>query len=111
MELISLGDNHSGAITKDGSLYMWGRNNRGQLRDGTTLNSIIPKKIELPISTSVADVYVSFQQETYELSYKNASSNEILTNLVPNQTYNFYIMKSNTEDNALGANNLLYIRQ
>lgn len=42
---VSVGDNHSAALTKDGDLYMWGRNNYGQLGDGTTTDSIEPKLI------------------------------------------------------------------
>lgn len=34
-ETISLGGRHSAAIKKDGSLWMWGKNDRGQLGDGT----------------------------------------------------------------------------
>lgn len=36
---------HSGAITKDGSLYMWGNNGSGQLGDGTCENRSVPVKI------------------------------------------------------------------
>ena len=35
-QVLSLGDYHSGAITQDGSLYMWGSNNSGEIGDGTT---------------------------------------------------------------------------
>ncbi len=42
---VSLGAFHSAAVTKDGSLYTWGANNRGQLGDGTTDNSANPIKI------------------------------------------------------------------
>ncbi len=45
VKYVSLGDNHSAAITKDGSLYMWGYNRNGQLGDGTTIDSYMPKKI------------------------------------------------------------------
>lgn len=39
-------DNNGGAaITTDGSLYMWGYNDRGQLGDGTTTDSSEPVKI------------------------------------------------------------------
>ena len=42
---VSLGHWYSAAITTDGSLYMWGLNEQGQLGNGTTENSNIPIKI------------------------------------------------------------------
>lgn len=42
---VSLGGEHSAAITEDGSLYMWGRNYSGQLGDGTYKDSNTPVKI------------------------------------------------------------------
>ena len=42
---VALGSEHSAAITKDGSLYMWGHNNFGQLGDGTNTNRYVPVKI------------------------------------------------------------------
>ena len=42
---VSLGYEHSGAITQDGSLYMWGWNRDGQIGDGTTENRYKPTKI------------------------------------------------------------------
>ncbi|BDR52142.1 hypothetical protein KIM372_00490 [Bombiscardovia nodaiensis] len=39
---------HSLAIGTDGHIYSWGRNNRGQLGLGDTLNRSIPTKLELP---------------------------------------------------------------
>ncbi len=45
VENVSLGNQYSAAITKDGSLYLWGNGNFGQLGDGTTWFRTIPKKI------------------------------------------------------------------
>ena len=42
---VSLGSRHSAAITRDGSLYMWGDNGRGGLGNGTTEDSYVPIKI------------------------------------------------------------------
>ena len=42
---VSLGSWHSGAITEDGSLYMWGYNYHGQLGDGTDSGKSNPVKI------------------------------------------------------------------
>ena len=42
---VSLGFDHSAAITEDGSLYMWGSNEYGQLGNGTTEDSYVPIKI------------------------------------------------------------------
>ena len=44
-QVLSLGDYHSGAITQDGSLYMWGSNNSGEIGDGTTEDRYKPTKI------------------------------------------------------------------
>ena len=42
---VSLGGSHSAAIKSDGSLWLWGENNVGQLGNGTTTNSNIPVKV------------------------------------------------------------------
>ena len=44
-QVLSLGDYYSGAITQDGSLYMWGSNVYGQIGDGTTEDRYKPTKI------------------------------------------------------------------
>ena len=43
--MVSLGGWHSAAITKDGSLYMWGENYDGQLGNGSTTNRSTPVKM------------------------------------------------------------------
>ena len=45
VKYVALGGSHSAAITKDGSLYIWGWNNYGQLGDGTTTDRYTPIKI------------------------------------------------------------------
>lgn len=45
IELMSLGGNHSAAISTTGQIYTWGLNFRGQLGDGTNTNKSIPKNI------------------------------------------------------------------
>ena len=45
VQCVSLGDYHSAAISKDGSLWTWGRNYKGQLGDGTTELRKEPVKI------------------------------------------------------------------
>lgn len=47
-------DSHSGAVTRDGSLYMWGSNSFGQLGDGTTTDCLKPKKVMSGISQVIA---------------------------------------------------------
>jgi len=42
---VSSGVSHSGAVTRDGKLYMWGDNQRGQLGDGTAIGKSIPTLI------------------------------------------------------------------
>ena len=42
---ISMGGNDSAALMSDGSLWIWGENEYGQLGNGTTKNSSIPIKI------------------------------------------------------------------
>ncbi len=44
-QTVSLGGNHSAAITEDGSLYLWGSNSSGQLGNGTKEDSSIPIKV------------------------------------------------------------------
>ena len=50
----------SGAVTKDGSLYMWGRNDYGQLGDGTKTDKNTPVKVmDNVTSVSVGRFYCS----------------------------------------------------
>ena len=59
-QMLNLGGIHSGAITNDGSLYMWGGNYDGQLGDGTTTNKYTPVKVlEDVVSVSLGGFYSS----------------------------------------------------
>lgn len=42
---VALGYYHTGAVTKDGDLYIWGNNHYGRLGDGTFTDRYTPKKI------------------------------------------------------------------
>ena len=42
---ISPGNSHTAIFTSYGNVYAWGRNNNGQLGDGTTNNNMSPKRV------------------------------------------------------------------
>ena len=42
---VAAGSNHNLALDKDGTLWSWGYNYRGQLGNGTTANSSLPVKV------------------------------------------------------------------
>jgi uncharacterized repeat protein (TIGR02543 family) len=42
---VSLGGNHSSALTSSGRVFMWGSNEYGQIGDNTTINKFIPTDI------------------------------------------------------------------
>lgn len=44
-ERLSLGQDHCGAITEDGDLYMWGRNAYGEIGNGSTQDQLTPQKV------------------------------------------------------------------
>lgn len=44
--VVSMGGQHSAAVTTDGNLYTWGRNDYGQLGDGTHQDTYEPHKVE-----------------------------------------------------------------
>jgi alpha-tubulin suppressor-like RCC1 family protein len=49
---ISVGQNHCGAIDRNGDVWMWGKNNNGQLGDGTTVDRATPIKVTVPQGAS-----------------------------------------------------------
>ncbi len=104
---VSLGDCYSGAITENGDLYMWGNNDSGQLGDGTTTARYTPTKITIPASNT-SSVSLGL------IDSGSASSDcktETFTDLLPNEVYNFYSMKTQNAKNPFGSANLLYIAQ
>ncbi len=102
VKAVSLGDSHSGAITENGDLYTWGENYHGQLGNGTTTYRYIPTKITIlsAKTKSVAPVSAGSDYKTEEF-----------TDLLPNEVYNFYSMKTQEAENPFGSVNLLYITQ
>ncbi|MEU8542660.1 Ig-like domain repeat protein [Streptomyces sp. NPDC048717] len=53
---ITAGYNESAALTSDGRLYAWGRNDLGQLGDGTTTGSTLPVLVDIPAGTTITAV-------------------------------------------------------
>jgi len=53
---IDAGSHHTCAILDDSSAYCWGRNDYGQLGDGTTNNSTVPVRVSMPPGLGVAEI-------------------------------------------------------
>ena len=96
---VSLGTDHSSAVTNDGDLYVWGYNGYGQIGNGTNEYQLTPYKVT--INTT----------KTTSTSATTVGNNKKYTGLLPNEVYNFYIVKSKTADDVLATGNLLYITQ
>src|SRR5690554_2902029 len=56
---VSLGFNHSAALTSSGRLFTWGRNDYGQLGDGTSTYKSTPTEITSQFSLSTGDQIIS----------------------------------------------------
>lgn len=52
---VSLGWMHSSLITSEGRIFVWGRNNHGQLGDGTYVDSLVPKDITSQFGLAVGE--------------------------------------------------------
>lgn len=53
---VSLGAYHSSALTTDNRLFTWGRNNSGQLGNGSTANSLVPYDTTAQFSLNEGEV-------------------------------------------------------
>ena len=62
------GNGQTVAILKDGSVWAWGNNRRGQLGDGTRANSSVPVRVQVPAGVTFAKVnsggYTSYAIDT-----------------------------------------------
>lgn len=109
---ICCGEFYSAAITKDGNLYTWGYNGYGQLGNGTINDSSVsvPTKIKLGTVNPLL-IESELRTELGDNVSNTFPGTGTFTGLLPNETYNFYAMKSQNVDEVLGTDNLLYIGQ
>ncbi len=101
---INIGEYCSGAIMKDGSLHIWGGSSTG----GGSLIGKKMKKIEIPLTTNPDTLYKSFINKELK---RTSSQSKNFTGLLPNECYNFYVLKSHSATNFLSPDNLLYMKQ
>ncbi len=96
-------------VDNDGSLYMGGWNGNGELGNGVMMNDFsYPIKINLSTTFSTESVILAENANAPDNTFPGTGS---FTNLLPNETYNFYVMKSKTAEEPLSSDNLLYIGQ
>ncbi len=118
-------EHYRGAITNDGSLYMWGANYNGQLGIGTKENSLVPARVFLPDDRVVAGLSgedsrfseidipkISYLKAETVSTEENSSVRKVnFTELIPEKIYNYYVMKEKTAEQPLANENLLFIGQ
>lgn len=133
---ISLGTHKAGAITKEGKVYMWGSANRyGEMGKEFGIGRCVATPMPLQIPNSVVSASTKeTDQEVKSITLNNASGdgakagdkiaettnlqnivttgeNGNASGLIPDTIYNYYVMKSKSEEQPFTADNLLYIGQ
>ncbi|MBQ8927039.1 MAG: hypothetical protein IJ055_02030 [Oscillospiraceae bacterium] len=93
---------HYAALTKDGRLWTWGSNNKGELGNGTQEDNDIPAPIEIPET-------VQTQSLPHALAAEETPSS--FTDLLPDTLYNLYILRTQETYYPLAPGNLLYLSQ
>ena len=63
---------HTVALKKDGTLWTWGRNNYGQLGNGTTTGSTVPVQVAFPV-----DPAISFDSAGYSIMVPKSGSSTL----------------------------------
>lgn len=112
---VSMSSYHCAALKKDGSVWVWGYNKPGQLGNGTTTDSLVPIRFVIPqppVSSSVVFSGATGNSATVsKLNAANTIQQADFRDLIPNTIYNFYALRSDTADELLSADNVLYITQ
>jgi uncharacterized repeat protein (TIGR02543 family) len=65
---LSLGVNHSSALTSSGKVFTWGSNDFGQLGDGTLINRILPNEITNNFNLIAGDKIIGLNSENNQSS-------------------------------------------
>ncbi len=68
IQQISLGENHSSALSSHGRVFMWGYNGNGQLGNGSTTNIVTPTEITSAFSLTAGDKIISLSLGFYHSS-------------------------------------------
>ncbi len=131
---VSIGMHHSAAITENGDLYLWGNNDYGQLGNGTRTNSLVPIRINRSAraaslayaasteNTASADTAALAAASEVEELFAQPDSLRLaavpenwngsgFSHLIPNEVYNYYVMKDADAGEPFANGNLLYIGQ
>jgi alpha-tubulin suppressor-like RCC1 family protein len=64
VRLIAAGGRSTCAVTADNQVYCWGKNNYGQLGDGTTTDSLLPVKVP-SVESKIVDLIVGASHACY----------------------------------------------
>lgn len=108
------------ALTKDGGLWAWGYNVYGAAGCGSTDTAVpIPRQIIFSDSEQTAQTLMEepalieegAQAALMAVHPTDPGSPAVFSGLVPNETYNFYVMKAREAEEPLAPDNLLYIGQ
>ncbi len=75
---VSLGTHHSSALTSSGRVFTWGRNDYGQLGDGTIMQRTVPTEITSRFNLAAGETIVSISLE-YAHSSALTSSGRMFT--------------------------------
>jgi alpha-tubulin suppressor-like RCC1 family protein len=70
---LSLGWDHSSAVSSTGRIFTWGRNGSGQLGDGTTTDRLMPTEITSRFALSANDKIISLSLSGYNSSALSSS--------------------------------------